>query len=353
MPDRRKFLKAMAWAGAGGLMVGQFPISAAQSARRKVSIGGFPATVVDMHAHCEIKAVERVVSGTPLEITVRDNRVLGSQRLELLDERGIDIQAIHVGNYWWYAADRDLARRITRVMNEGMADWVAKHPDRFVALSAVSLQHPELAAEELEFAVENLGLRGAAVGGNVNGEVPSSPRFDPFWAKVEELNVPVFTHPSNASYLVNEGGLDGRGDLGNIVGNPLETTVFLSRLIFDGTFDRFPGAKVCAAHGGGYLPSYSGRSEVACDVRPDAECANQKRPRDYLKTNIFVDSMVFTDEGLRHLVAEMGASQVVYGTDMPYDWPDTLDLILDATSLSNAEKEAIVGGNAVGLLRIT
>jgi len=353
MPDRRKFLKAMAWAGAGGLMVGQFPISAAQSARRKVSIGGFPATVVDMHAHCEIKAVERVVSGTPLEITVRDNRVLGSQRLELLDERGIDIQAIHVGNYWWYAADRDLARRITRVMNEGMADWVAKHPDRFVALSAVSLQHPELAAEELEFAVENLGLRGAAVGGNVNGEVPSSPRFDPFWAKVEELNVPVFTHPSNASYLVNEGGLDGRGDLGNIVGNPLETTVFLSRLIFDGTFDRFPGAKVCAAHGGGYLPSYSGRSEVACDVRPDAECANQKRPRDYLKTNIFVDSMVFTDEGLRHLVAEMGASQVVYGTDMPYDWPDTLDLILDATSLSNAEKEAIVGGNAVRLLRIT
>jgi aminocarboxymuconate-semialdehyde decarboxylase len=352
MPDRRKFLKAMAWAGAGGLMAGQFPISAAQSARRKVSIGGFPATVVDMHAHCEIKAVERVVKGTPLEITVRDNRVLGPDRLELLDERGIDIQAIHVGNYWWYAADRDLARRITRVMNEGMADWVAKHPDRFVALSAVSLQHPELAAEELEFAVENLGLRGASVGGNVNGEVPSSPRFDPFWAKVEELNVPVFTHPSNASYLVNESGLDGRGDLGNIVGNPLETTVFLSRLIFDGTFDRFPGAKVCAAHGGGYLPSYSGRSEVACDVRPDAECANQKRPRDYLKTNIFVDSMVFTDEGLRHLVAEMGASQVVYGTDTPYDWPDTLDLILDSTSLSNAEKEAIVGGNAVKLLRI-
>ncbi len=352
MPDRRKFLKAMAWAGAGGLMVGQFPISVAQSARRRVSIGGFPATVVDMHAHCEIKAVERVVSGTPLEMTVRDNRVLGSQRLELLDERGIDIQAIHVGNYWWYAADRDLARRITRVLNEGMADWVAKHPDRFVALSAVSLQHPELAAEELEFAVENLGLRGAAVGGHVNGEVPSSPRFDPFWAKVEELNVPVFTHPSNASYLVNESGLDGRGDLGNIVGNPLETTVFLSRLIFDGTFDRFPGAKVCAAHGGGYLPSYSGRSEVACDVRPNAECANQKRPRDYLKTNIFVDSMVFTDEGLRHLVAEMGASQIVYGTDTPYNWPDTLDLILDATSLSNAEKEAIVGGNAVKLLRI-
>lgn len=353
MPDRRRFLKAMAIAGAGGFVVARFPVAAAQSAGREVSIGGFPATVVDMHAHCEIKAMERVVAGTPLERKVRQNRLLGSERLELLDERRIDIQAIHVGQYWWYAADRDLTRRITRVMNEGMADWVSKHPQHFVALSAVSLQYPELAAEELEHAVQKLGHRGASIGGHVGGEVPSSPRFDPFWAKAEELNVPVFMHPQNADFLIDSSEFKGRGSPANIIGNPLETTVFLSGLIFDGTFDRFPGLKVCAAHGGGYLPSYSGRAEVACDVRPDAECANQKRPRDYLRTNIFVDSMVFTDEGLRHLVAEMGASQVLYGTDTPYDWPDTLDLILDATSLSNAEKEAIVGGNAIRLLKIT
>jgi aminocarboxymuconate-semialdehyde decarboxylase len=353
MPDRRRFLKAVGYASVGGIVLGSFPVSSAQHARRQISIAGRRVEVVDMHAHCEIKAIERLVTRTPFERKVRDSRVLGPRRLELLDERGIDIQAIHVGQYWWYAADHDLTRRITRAMNEGMAEWVADHPDRFVALSAVSLQHPELAAEELEFAVQELGLRGASIGGHVNGEVPSSSRFDPFWAKVEELDVPVFMHPQRSEFLVKEGGFEGRGDLANIIGNPLETTMFLSRLIFDATFDRFPGLKVCGAHGGGYLPSYAGRTEVACDVRPNAECANRKRPHEYLKTNILADSMVFTDEGLRHLVAEMGASQVVYGTDIPYDWPDTLHLILDATYLSNAEKEAILGGNLAKLLRIT
>jgi aminocarboxymuconate-semialdehyde decarboxylase len=353
MQDRRRFLKAMAFASAGGMMLGRVPFSVAQAARREVSLAGRRVKVVDMHAHCEIKAVEQVVSGTPLEMTVRGARILGPQRLEMMDEWGIDIQAVHVGNYWWFKADADLSGRITRVMNEGMAKWVALHPDRFVALAAVSLQHPELAAKELEHAVRELGLRGASIGGHVNGEVPSSSHFDPFWAKVDELNVPVFVHPSRSEYFIDPSKFEGRGDLANVIGNPLETTMFLTRLIVDGTFDRHPGMKVVAAHGGGFLPSYSGRTKVSCETRPNANCANQKQSNDYMKTQILVDSMVFTDEGLRHLVAEMGASQVVYGTDTPYGWPDTLDLILDSTHLSNAEKEAILGGNLLKLLRIT
>ena len=122
----------------------------------------------------------------------------------------------------------------------------------------------------------------------------------------------------------------GRGDLGNIIGNPLETTFFLSRLIFDGTLDRFPGIKICGAHAGGYLPSYLGRTDVACDVRDNANCANKKHPREYFRQQILVDSMVFTEEGLRHLVAELGVGQVVYGTDIPYNWPVGVDLILKA-----------------------
>jgi len=353
MPDRRTFLKAIAYASASGLVACKLPASVAQPARREIYIDGRRVKVVDIHAHCGIQAVEQIVNGTPLATNVSDNRILGPHRLEWLDARGIDIQVLSVNQYWWYAADPLLARRITRVQDEGLAEWCEKYPDRFVALSTVSLQHPELAAEQLEHAVLNLGLRGASIGGHVNGTVPSSDRFDPFWAKAEELGVPVFMHPNNASFLVNEGGFEGRGDLGNIIGNPLETTVFLSRLIFDGTLDRFPGLRVCAAHGGGFLPSYNGRTDVACDVRENAECANQKRPRAYLKTQILADSMVFTDEGLRHLVAEMGANQVVYGTDIPFNWPDTLDLILNADYLSNAEKEAILGGNLMRLLRIS
>jgi len=164
--------------------------------------------------------------------------------------------------------------------------------------------------------------------------------------------VPVFMHPSNADDIVIEGRFEGRGDLGNIVGNPMESALFFTKLIFDGTFDRFPRLKVIGAHGAGYLPSYFGRTEVTCDVRPNAKCANKKRPKDYLRSNILADAMVFSDEGLRHEVAEMGVSQVVYGTDTPFNWPDMVDTIVNASWMSNEDKEAILGGNLIRMMKI-
>jgi aminocarboxymuconate-semialdehyde decarboxylase len=210
-----------------------------------------------------------------------------------------------------------------------------------------------MAAEQLEGAVKKLNLRGVGIAGHAGGEVPSTPKYDPFWAKVQELGVLVFVHPGGADNIIKDGALRGRGDLGNIIGNPLETTFFLSRLIFDGTLDRFPNVKICGAHAGGYLPSYLGRTDVACDVRDNANCANKKHPHEYFRQQILVDSMIFSEEGLRHLVAELGVSQIVYGTDTPYNWPSPVDLILQASFLKDTEKEAILGGNLVQLLRIT
>jgi len=186
----------------------------------------------------------------------------------------------------------------------------------------------------------------------VKGQDVSLPVFDPFWAKAEELGVLVLMHPQGAENVLREGALDGRGNLSNIIGNPLETTVFLSRLIFDGTLDKFPGLKICGPHAGGYLPSYLGRTDVACEVRSNANCANRNRPRDYFKEQIFVDTMTFSGEGLRHLVAETGVSQILYGTDTPFNWPASVDLVLDAPFLSDADKKAILGGNAMRVLRI-
>ena len=185
----------------------------------------------------------------------------------------------------------------------------------------MALQHPDLAVEQLEEAVGKLGLRGVGIAGHVAGEVPSSPKFDPFWAKAEQLGVLVFVHPGGADNVLKDGALRGRGDLGNIIGNPLETTVFFSRMIFDGALDRFPRLKFCGAHAGGYLPSYLGRTDVTCDARANANCANKKHPREYFTGQILADTMVFSEEGLRHLVAEMGAGQVAYGTDIPFNWP--------------------------------
>jgi aminocarboxymuconate-semialdehyde decarboxylase len=327
----------------------------ARPARRQVTIDGRRVRVVDVHAHCTVPEVAPVVKGTKFESEggAGGARALGPARIELIDRQGIDIQALSINGFWWYDADRELATRIVRAQNEGLAKWVGAHPDRFVALASVALQHPDLAAEQLDYAVRKLGHRGAAIGGHVNREDLSLPKYDPFWAKAAELGVLVFMHPGGAENIIRDGALEGRADLGNIIGNPLETTYFLSRLIFDGTFDKFPGLRVCGSHAGGYLPSYFGRSEVACDVRNNANCANKKRPKEYLRTQILADSMILSDEGLRHLVAEMGVSQVVYGTDNPLNWPVTVDLVLNASFLTSAEKEAILGGNLIKLLKIT
>ena len=371
---RRQFVRTLAGAGAGMYVFGPPDLSAvalakaeggphvryaqappgAPVARRQVSIGGRRVKVIDVHAHCVIPEVADVVKGTPFEKNAAGGgpNVLGPARLQTMDGQGVDMQALSINGYWWYAADREVATRIVRAQNEGLAKWVSAHPDRFVAMASVALQHPDLAAQQLEDGVKRLGLRGVSIGGHVEGEDVTLPKYDPFWAKASELGVLVFMHPNNSLNLVKPGVLGGRGELGNIIGNPLETTYFLSRLIFEGTLDRFPGLRVCGAHAGGYLPSYLGRTDVACDVRPGANCANKKRPREYFKRELLVDTMVFSDEGLRHLVAEVGVGQIVYGTDVPFNWPVTVDLVLNASWLSNADKEAILGGNLARLLRV-
>ena len=349
-PNRRDFLKTAASVAAAAFV----PFQTVQ--RRQVSINNRRIKVVDVHGHFiapeELDLIKDTNLAGNISTQINGPLVLGPARLRALDERGIDVQVLSHQGGWWYKTDRDLARRLIKVQNERLAASCAANPDRFVGLASVALQHPDLAVQQLEEAVKTLGLRGVGIAGHAGGEVPSAPKFDPFWAKVQELGVVVFVHPGGAENVLQEGALGGRGDLGNIIGNPLETTVFLSRLIFDGTLDRFPNLKIIGAHAGGYLPSYIERTNVACEVRPGANCANKKSPREYFKQQILVDSMVFTAEGLRHLVAEVGAGQVVYGTDIPYNWPTPVDLILGAAFLNNAEKESILGGTLMKLLRI-
>ncbi len=375
MPSRRSFIKTVTGAaaglamsrsisdangqarrqgrgGRGGRGQGQAPQASGPITRREVQVGGKRVRVVDVHAHATVDEVKPVVANTEFARQA-GGRPLDIERIQELDRRGIDVQALSINGYWWYAVkDRGLADRIVRAADEGLAVWCKQHADRFVAMTSPSLQFPDLAAAQVEHAVKQLGHRGASVGGHVEGESLSLPKFDPFWAKVEELGVPVFMHPGGADNVLKEKAWEGsRGDLGNIVGNPLETTIFLTRLMFDGTLDKFPNLKIVAAHGGGYLPSYIGRTEVACQVRANANCANNKKPSIYFRGQIFVDAMVFSPEGVRHLVEEVGASQVVYGTDIPLLWPDAIDNIL-AAKIPDDQKEMILGGNLTKLLKL-
>src|SRR5882762_2893102 len=235
MPNRRTFLRGVAGVTAGVAVAGRGAARAALGAfqapapaRRRAAIGGRRVTVIDVHAHTFVPEVWDLVKDTPLAANARNNLTgaiaLGpgtATRLQYMDKEGIDYQAINV-NAWGYSADRALARDLIQLQNEKIAAAVAQHPDRFVGMATLALQHPDLAADQLDYAVKRLGLRGGAIGGSVEGQELSDRKFDPFWAKAEQLGVLLFMHPQNAPGTTSNMRLQGKGGLGNTIGNPLE-----------------------------------------------------------------------------------------------------------------------------------
>ena len=203
-------------------------------------VNGKRVKTVDVHAHCIVPAAAAVINH-PLEAPglLMDEP---ARRIAAMDAQGIDVEALSINPYW-YRAERDAAAELIKVQNETLVEFCAASPDRFVAFATAALQHPDLAAEQVEYAVKKLGFRGVGVAGSVAGEELANPRFHPFWAKCEELGVLVFMHPLGTRELEPSGRLGGSGLLTNTIGNPLETTIALSHLIFEGTLDRFPGAE--------------------------------------------------------------------------------------------------------------
>ncbi|MBV9897269.1 MAG: amidohydrolase family protein [Chloroflexi bacterium] len=323
------------------------------SPRREVAVGGRRVKTIDIHAHCVIPEAQEL-----LGIPTRDMRFgrgideVGAQRLQVMDEQGIDVEALSI-NPTWYRAERSIAERVVSIQNERLAEYCAANPDRFVAFASVALQFPELAAQQLVHAVKQLGLRGAAVGATVGEDEFANPKFHPFWEQAENLGVLIFVHPQGTPELSRR--LGGNGWLVNTIGNPLDTTIALSHMIFEGTLDRFPGLKLCSAHGGGYLPSYAARSDYALRIHPEMDTGVrlQKAPTEYLR-EMYFDTLIFTSEALRHLAAEVGVNQLMLGTDHPYPWqPASVDHILQAEGFTDQERIAMLGGTAANLLGVS
>jgi aminocarboxymuconate-semialdehyde decarboxylase len=325
---------------------------AAPRSRRQVSVGGRRVKTIDVHAHCVIPEAQALLGMPTREARFGQGiNEVGAQRLQVMDTQGIDVEALSI-NPVWYRAERDVAERVVSIQNERLAEYCAAYPDRFVAFASVALQFPDLAAQQLEHGVKQLGLRGAAVGATVGDDEFADPRFHPFWAKAEELGVLIFLHPQGAPDIARR--LGGNGWLANTIGNPLDTTIALSHMIFEGTLDRFPGLKLCSAHGGGYLPSYAARSDYALRIHPEMDTGVklQKQPTEYLR-QMYYDTLIFTSEALRHLAAEVGVSQLMLGSDHPYPWQaESVDHILNAEGFTDAERIAMLGANAGKLLGV-
>jgi aminocarboxymuconate-semialdehyde decarboxylase len=265
---------------------------------------------------------------------------------------GIDVQAIapapHQTYYWCEPGE---GAELARMVNERLAQIVAATPERFVALGTVPLQDAGLAVAELEYGVKKLGLRGVEINPSVNGvDLPHpSLSLDRFFAKVQELDVLIFMHP--VGFTHGERLKDHY--FNNVIGNPLETTVAASHLIFDGVIERYPKLKVVLPHGGGYLAHYWARMDHAHQARPDCRTLIRKTPSSYLE-KFYFDSITFDPGMLRHLVERFGAEHVLLGTDYPYDMgvEDPVGFIDGVNKLSPLEKRQIMGGNAARLLKI-
>jgi aminocarboxymuconate-semialdehyde decarboxylase len=272
-------------------------------------------------------------------------------RLKYMDRMGIDIQAISPApNQTYYWTDPGMGRELARAVNEGIAKVVAGHPDRFVGLGTVPLQDPALAVSELQFAMKTLGLKGVEINPSVNGKEVSRSGLDRFFAAAEKLGAVIFMHPIGYT----DGGRLMDHYFNNVIGNPLETTVAASHLIFDGVMERHPKLKVVLPHAGGYLAHYWARMDHAWKARPDCRTVIRKKPSSSLE-KFYFDTITFDPGMLQQLVERFGADHVLLGTDYPYDMgvEDPVGFINKARNLSAQDKERIMGGNAARLLGIS
>jgi aminocarboxymuconate-semialdehyde decarboxylase len=272
-------------------------------------------------------------------------------RLRDMDRMGIDIQAVSPApNQTYYWTEPSLGAELARMVNERIAQIVGRWPERFVGLGTVPLQDPDLAVSELNHCVKTLGLRGVEINGNVNGMDLTDGRLslDRFFSRVQELDVIIFIHPTG--FTQGERLLDHY--FNNVIGNPLETTVAASHLIFDGVMERYPRLKVVLPHGGGFLAHYWERMNHAWRARPDCRTVIKKKPTTYLD-KFYFDTLVFDPAMLRNLVDRYGAEHVLLGTDYPYDMgvEDPVGFVGGA-QLTRADKERIMGGNASELLKL-
>ena len=326
---------------------------------------------VDIHCHVHVPECDAMVDGKwtidqmPMihfasdltrKLNVEQNQVLMPRltdpelRISEMDACGVDIQAISPSPFHYtYWADPELGRDVARVANDRVGEMGAKYPDRFAPMCTVPLQNCDMAIAELERCHKEHGMRGVEIGTNVEGKELTRAGLEKFFAKVEELDMLIFMHPIGTT----EGSRMKDHYFTNLIGHPLESSLAIGHLVFDGYLDKFPGLKVCIAHGGGYLPGYWGHFDHPYLTREDVHGSLPNPPSHYLK-KLFFDTVVFTEMQLRHLIEAWGADHILMGTDYPYDMAeeDPVGHVDSVQGLSVEDKAKVWGGNAVRLMNL-
>ncbi len=260
-------------------------------------------------------------------------------KVESMDRKGIDISVISPGpQAFFYGLGADQALKTARIVNEGVAKMAAARPDRLRGMATLPMQHPDAAIAELERVVKEYGFKAVELGTAIGNDELADPRFRPVLRRIQDLKVVLFAHP-------NTQGSAGRLDcyyLTNLIGNPLDTTIMVGKLMFSGALDELPGIKILLAHGGGFLPYQIGRFEHGSKVRPDTSAVTRTSPIEMFR-RFYFDALTHSPQAIRHLIDTVGSDHVMIGTDSPFDMGEEHPAErLDAVPrLTQAEREDV------------
>ena len=341
------------------------PSAPAKIRRRKVPR-------IDIHTHVELPKVKELARGITIRgggpgkqdwvapasaaeharqtIEMMPKLTDPKVRMRDMDAMGVDIQVVSsnlpTAAYW---APGKVGQAVARACNEGIAEFVAAAPDRFVGIGAVPLQDIARSCAELEHLVKTLGLRGVIIPSNVRNRDLGEDRFRPFWAKAEKLGAVIYIHPRGFTHPDRL----RKFFLWNSVGQPLEEALAMASLIHEGVMDAYPKLRIVMGHGGGYLPYYSGRGDKSYDSRPEARANIKRHPSAYMR-RFWYDSVVFDRDQLAYLVKRVGADRVMMGTDYPRGEveEDPVGFVSRTRDLSAEQRARIMSGNAAKLFGI-
>lgn len=324
------------------------------------------ASSIDVHAHCvptevldglradgDRYGIELHEEAGRARFRIAGNAAVGplhpglsdlQRRLEVMDATGVEIQIL---SPWMdltaYSLPPEVGARYARMYNEALAATVATRPDRLRGLCTVPLQSSDHAVTELEHAVTSLGMVGAEIGTTVAGQELDHPDLEPFWATAEELGCILFLHPCAS--------LAGRGVtrhfLGNLVGNPAETTIAVGHLVFGGVLERHPDLRLCVAHGGGFAPYQIGRWDHAFHRDARGAAANLTLPPSHWVAQLYHDTVLHSPRSLRLLLDLVGPEHVVLGSDYPFEMgdPDPNGTLAAVPGLSEEDRALVLAGN--------
>jgi aminocarboxymuconate-semialdehyde decarboxylase len=246
---------------------------------------------------------------------------------------------------WLYGQEPAVGIAASAIQNDEIARLVREHPDRFAGIATLPMQAPEEAAGELRRAMTELGLHGAMIGSNIAGKNLDDPGFEPVWSAAAELDAFMMIHPGNVA------GADRLKSyyLGNLIGNPLDTTIAAACLIFGGVLERHPALDFVMVHGGGFIPYQGARWVHGWQMRPEPKLHLKHSPERYLDRFRY-DTILHSKPTLEFLIASVGAGRVFLGSDYPYDM-GMLDCVrhVRALAIAAADRDTILGGHAAAI----